>query len=159
MSKKVTKVDGSIDEKNELKCTVGDKFLGLLSTKIDKALMLKDEETQLKCSPEYTAGANIDLICGAGDEKRFRTRLSEKTVVEKIQEEKMTIAKSTVVNAAAEEGTVQQEIHMGTSQHGVDMNAQPEVLDHLRERMSRTDELPHHSVHAREKQEVLEQLS
>ena len=34
---------------------------------------------------------------------------------------------------------------MGTSQHGVDVNAQPEVLDHLRERMSETDEfLPHH---------------
>ena len=50
MSKKVSKVDGSIDEKNELKCTVGDKFLGLLSTTIDKVLggMLKDEETQLK---------------------------------------------------------------------------------------------------------------
>ena len=48
---------------------------------------------------------------------------------------------------------------MGTSQHGVDVNAQPEVLDHLRERMSETDELPHHGVRAREKQEVLEQLS
>ena len=34
---------------------------------------------------------------------------------------------------------------MGTSQHGVDVNAQLEVLDHLRERMSETDEfLPHH---------------
>ena len=34
---------------------------------------------------------------------------------------------------------------MGTSQHGVDVNAQPEVLDHLRERMSETDEfLPRH---------------
>ena len=39
MSKKVTKVDGSINEKNELKCTVGDKSLGLLSTKIDKVLV------------------------------------------------------------------------------------------------------------------------
>ena len=48
--------------------------------------------------------------------------------------------------------------HMGTSQHGVDVNAQPEVLDHLRERMSETDEFPHHGVSAREKQEVLEQL-
>ena len=38
MSKKVTKVDGSVDEKNGLKCTVGDKSLGLLSTMIDKAL-------------------------------------------------------------------------------------------------------------------------
>ena len=33
--------------------------------------------------------------------------LSEKTVVNKDQEEKMTIAKSTVANAAAEEGTSQ----------------------------------------------------
>ena len=50
MSKKVVKVDGSINEKNELKCTVGDKSLGLVSTVIDKALggKLKDEETQLK---------------------------------------------------------------------------------------------------------------
>ena len=57
----------------------------------------------------------------------------------------MTIAKFTVANVAAEEGTSQQETHMGTSQHGVDVNAQPEVLDHLRERMSETDEfLPHH---------------
>ena len=37
--------------------------------------------------------------------------LSEKTVVEKVQEEKMTIVKSTVANAAAEEGTSQQETH------------------------------------------------
>ena len=50
--------------------------------------------------------------------------------------------------------------HMGTSQHGVDVNTQPEVLDHLRERMSETDEfLSHHGVRAREKQEVLKQLS
>ena len=48
---------------------------------------------------------------------------------------------------------------MGTSQHGVDVNAQPEVLDHLRERVSETDEFPHHGVRVREKQEVLEQLS
>ena len=50
MSKKVTKVDGSINEKNGLKCTVGDKSLGLLSATIDKALggKLKDDETQLK---------------------------------------------------------------------------------------------------------------
>ena len=49
--------------------------------------------------------------------------------------------------------------HMGTSQHDVDVNTQPEVLDHLRERMSETDEFPQHGVSAREKQEVLEQLS
>ena len=32
-------------------------------------------------------------------------------MVEKVQEEKMTIAKSTVANAAAEEGTFQQNTH------------------------------------------------
>ena len=42
---------------------------------------------------------------------------------------------------------------MGTSQHGVDVNAQPEVLDHLREQMSETEFLPHRGVRAREKQE------
>ena len=63
MSIKVTKVDGSVDENSGLKYTVGDKFLGLLSTSIDKALsnMLKDEEAQLKCSPEYAEGATIIL--------------------------------------------------------------------------------------------------
>ena len=85
--------------------------------------------------------------------------LSEKTVVEEVQEEKMTIAKSTVANAAAEEKAHSNRTHMGTSQHGVDVNTQPEVLDHLRERMSKTDEFLHHGVRAREKQEVLEQLS
>ena len=71
------KVDGSINEKNELKCTVGDKSQGLLSTKIDKALsnMLKGEETQLKCSPEYAEGADIDLTLVQVTRKRFRTRL------------------------------------------------------------------------------------
>ena len=44
---------------------------------------------------------------------------------------------------------------MGTSQHGVDVNEQPEVLEHLRERMSKTDEfLSHHGVRAREKQDA-----
>ena len=91
---------------------------------------------------------------GAGDEKADSENviaesvsgqpvLSEKTVVKKDQEEKMTIAKSTVANDAAEEGT---------SQHA-------EVLDHLRERTSETEFLPHHGVRAREKQEGLEQLS
>ena len=63
MSMKVTKVDGSVDENSGLKYTVGDKSLGLLSTSIDKALsnMLKDEEAQLKCSPEYAEGATINL--------------------------------------------------------------------------------------------------
>ena len=37
--------------------------------------------------------------------------LSEKTVVKKAAEEKMTIAKSTVANAAAEEGAFQQNTH------------------------------------------------
>ena len=71
-------MDGSINEKNELKCTVGDKSLGLLSTTIDKALggKVKDEETQLKCSSEYTEGANIDLTLVQVTRKRFWTRLS-----------------------------------------------------------------------------------
>ena len=37
-SKKVTKVDGSVDENSGLKYTVGDKFQGLLSRTIDRAL-------------------------------------------------------------------------------------------------------------------------
>ena len=65
----------------------------------------------------------------------------------------MTIAKSTVANAAAEEKAHSNRTHMGTSQHGVDVNAQPEVLNHLREQMSETEFLPHHGVRAREKQE------
>ena len=54
MSMKITKVDGSVDEKNGLEYTVGVKSLGLLSTTIDKASggILKGEEVQLKCSPE-----------------------------------------------------------------------------------------------------------
>ena len=58
MSMKITKVEG-----NELKYTVGDKSPGLLSTSIDKALgnMLKGEEAQSKCSPEYAEGATINL--------------------------------------------------------------------------------------------------
>ena len=63
MSMKITKVDGSVDENNELKYTVGDKSPGLQSTSIDKALgnMLKGEEAYLKCSPEYAEGATINL--------------------------------------------------------------------------------------------------
>ena len=82
---KVTEVDGSIDEQNGLKCTVGDKSLGLLSTTIDKALggMLKDEETQLKCSPEYAEGANIDLTLV----QVTRKTISDKTVTEKAESE------------------------------------------------------------------------
>ena len=59
MSTKVTKVDGSVDEKNELEYTVGDKTPGLLSTTIDKAL--KSEEAHLKSSPKYAEGATSDL--------------------------------------------------------------------------------------------------
>ena len=86
--------------------------------------MLKDEETQLKCSPEYAERANIDLTLVQGDETAISDKtvtekaesenvvaesvsdqpvLSENTVVEKVQEEKMTIAKSTVANVAVEE--------------------------------------------------------
>ena len=135
MSKKVTKVDGSVDEKNGLKYTVGDKSPGILSTTIDKALVLKDEEAQLKCSPEYAEGANMDLtlvqVTKKHDEKAISDKtatenaesenvvaesvsdqqvLTEKAVVKKARGE-MTIAKSTVANVAAEECTSQQETH------------------------------------------------
>ena len=176
MSKKVTKVDGSIDEKNGLKYTVGDKSLGLLSTTIDKALMLKDEETQLNCSPEYAERANIDLTLVQVTRKRFDchgesrvrecrcgeclslTGINKETVVEKVQEEKMTIAKSTVANAAAEEGTLKQVTHghittwcrCECTARGSGSSPRANVGD---------SEFLHHGVSAREKQEVLEQLS
>ena len=80
MSMKITKVDGSVDENNELKYTVGDKSPGLLSTSIDKALgnMLKGEEAHLKCSPEYAERAIIDLTLVQVTRKRFRTRRSQR---------------------------------------------------------------------------------
>ena len=131
-------MDGSIDEKSGLKYTVGDRSLGLLSTTIDKALggMLKDEEAQLKCSPEHAEGATIDLTLVQVTKKHVEKAisdktvtenaesenvvaesvsdqqvLSEKTVVEKTAEEKMTVAESTVASVAAEKGTSQQKTH------------------------------------------------
>ena len=85
MSMKVMKVDGSVDENNGLKYTVGDKSLGLLSTTIDKALggMLKGEEAHLKCSPEYAEGATIDLTLLQKAEKA----ISDKTATEKAESE------------------------------------------------------------------------
>ena len=109
MSKKVTKVDGSVDEKNGLEYTVGDKSLGLLSTTIDKALVLKGEETQLKCSPEYadkTATEKAESGNVVSESVSDHQVLSEKAVVKKAAEEKMTIEKSTVANVAAEEGNI-----------------------------------------------------
>ena len=49
-----------------------------MSTAIDKALggMLKDEETQLKCSPEYAEKSQHRSHFGAGNEKA----ISDKTV-------------------------------------------------------------------------------
>ena len=105
-----------------------------------------DEKTIL----DKTVTAKAELENVVAESVSDQPLLSEKTVVEEVQEEKMTIAKSTVANDAAEKGT---------SQHGVVVNAQPEVLNHLRERMSETDEFLQHGVSAREKQEVLEQLS
>ena len=69
---KIMKVDGSVDENNELKCTVGDKSPSLLSTMMDKALggMLKGEESHLKCSPEYAEGVTINLTLVQVAEKR-----------------------------------------------------------------------------------------
>ena len=89
MSKKVTKVDGSVDEKNGLKYTVGDKSLGLLSTTIDKALggMLKGEETQLKCSPEFADGATIDLTLVQEVKRHDEKAISDKTATEKAESE------------------------------------------------------------------------
>ena len=119
-------MDGSVDENSGLKYTVGDKSPGILSTSIDKALggMLLGEETQLKCSPEYAQGANIDLILVQVAKKHDEKAISDKTATEKAEsenvvaesvkkaaEDKMTIAKSTVANVAAEEGTSQQETH------------------------------------------------
>ena len=107
MSMKVTKVYGSVDENNGLEYTVDDKSLGLLSTTIDKALgsMLKSEEAQLKCSPEYAEGAIIDLTLLQKAEKAISDKtVTEKAVVEKAAEEKVAIAKkSTVANVAVEE--------------------------------------------------------
>ena len=53
----------SVNENNGLEYTVGVKSLGLLSTTIDKAWggILKGEEVQLKCSPEYAEVAIINL--------------------------------------------------------------------------------------------------
>ena len=90
--------------------------------------MLKGEETQLKCSPEYAEGATIDLTLVQVAKKHDENAISDKTatqkaesenvvaesvsdqqvstekaVVEKAQEEKMTIAESTVANVAVEE--------------------------------------------------------
>ena len=129
MSMMITKVDGSADEKNGLEYTVDVKSLGLLSTTIDKASggILKGEEVQLKCSPEYAEGANIDLtlvqVAKKHDEKAISDKtttekaesenaiaksvsaqqvFTEKLVVEKAVEKKVSITKSTVANVAIE---------------------------------------------------------
>ena len=72
---KVTKVYDSVNENNGLEYTVGVKSLGLLSTTIDKALggMLKCEEAQLKCSPEYAEGAIINLTLVQVAEKHIES--------------------------------------------------------------------------------------
>ena len=130
MSMKVTKVDGSVDEKNGLEYTVGAKSLGLLFTTIDKALggILKGEAVQLKCSPEYAEGATIDLTLVQVAEKHDEQAISDKTTTEKAESEnvvaesvsaqqvlrekvvvekdaadKVAIAKFTVANVAVEE--------------------------------------------------------
>ena len=91
-SMKVTKMYDSVDENNGLEYTVGVKSLGLLSTTIDKALggMLKCEEAQLKCSPEYAEGAIINLtlvqVAEKHMRKRFRTRLPQRKQSQRIEE-------------------------------------------------------------------------
>ena len=144
---KVTKVYYSVDEKNGLKYTVGVKSLGLLSTTIDKASggILKGEEVQLKCSPEYAEGAIINLTLVQVAEKHDEKAISDKTTTEKAESENVaakTNSSAKTITAKqvdlsvllkslrTEEGTSQQETHMGTSQHGVDVNAQQEVLEH-----------------------------
>ena len=163
MSKMVTKVDVSVDDKNGL------------STTIDKALVLKGEETQLKCSPEFAEGAPIDLtsvqVAKKHDEKAISDKtateeaesenvvaesvpdqqvLSEKAVVKKAAEEKMTIEKSTVANVAVEKAqTRERHIPTGDTYGHITTWCRCELtaggLDHLRERMKETNEfLAHH---------------
>ena len=120
---------------------------------ISISLCAGDEKTILD---KYSESRVRECRCG---KCLSPTGVNKETMVKKVQEEKMTIAKSTVANAAAEEEARSNRTHMGTSQHGVDVSTQPEVLDHFRERVSETDEFPQHDVSAREKQEVLEQLS
>ena len=95
MSMKITKVDGSVDDKNGLEYTVGVKSLGLLSTTIDKALggTRKGEEVQLKYSPEYAEGATIDLTLVQVAEKHDENAISDKTTTEKAESENV-VAKS-----------------------------------------------------------------
>ena len=78
----------SVDEKNGLKYTVGVKSLGLLSTTIDKASggILKGEEVQLKCSPEYAEGATIDSTLQVA-EKHDEKAISDKTTTERVESE------------------------------------------------------------------------
>ena len=127
MSMKVTKVYGSVDENNGNGVRGWRQVpRGLLSTMIGKALgsMLKSEEAQLKCSPEYAEGAIIDLTLLQKAEKAISDKtatekaesenvvaesvsvqqvVAEKVMVEKTAEEKVAIAKSTVANVAVEE--------------------------------------------------------
>ena len=83
----------------DLKYTVGDKSLGLLSTTIDKALdgMLKSEEAQLKSSLEYAEGAIIDLTLLQKAEKA----ISDKTATEKAESENV-VAESVSVQQAVD---------------------------------------------------------
>ena len=92
---KVTKVYDSVEEKNGLKYTVGVKSLGLQSTTIDKASggILKGEEVQLKCSPEYAERAIINLTLVQVAEKHDEKAISDKTTTEKAESENV-VAKS-----------------------------------------------------------------
>ena len=100
----------------DLKYTVGDKSQGLLSTTIDKTSggLLKGEEAQLKCSPEYEEGAIINLtlvqLAFKHDEKaisdKITTEKADSGLVEKTATENVAIAKSTAENVAVQEVAV-----------------------------------------------------
>ena len=161
-----------------MKYTVGVKSLGLLSTTIDKASggILKGEEVQLKCSPEYAEGAIINLTLVQVAEKHDEKAISDKTSTEKAESEnvaaktnssaKTIIAKQVDLSVLSkslrtEEGTSQQETHMGTSQHGVDVNAQQEVLEQSsRESVSETQRfISLQAVEAGGQQEIQKNVS
>ena len=104
MSMKTTKVDGSVDAKNGLKYTVGDKSQGFLSRTIDKALggMQESSEDAAQNNHPVTVPRRLRTtltktprtLHPSGGPHGFRRqllrrveRLTEKAVVEKAAEE------------------------------------------------------------------------
>ena len=109
-------MDGSVDEKNGLRYTVGDKSLGLLSTTIDKALggMLKGEETQLKCSPEYAQGATMDLTLVQVTKKHDEKAISDKTATEKAESDNV------VAESVSDHQVLTEKVVVGKGRRGED---------------------------------------